>query len=45
MRAFAAFCSVFRISLRGSGLAAANFLSEKNARPSEKIADAMALSH
>jgi hypothetical protein len=42
---FAAFCSVFRISLRCGSLAAVKFLSEKIAQPSEKIAGATALSH
>jgi hypothetical protein len=39
------FCSVFRICARRCGLAAVKILSEKNAVPSEKIADATVLSH
>jgi len=45
LHAIAVFCSVFRISLRCGGLAAVKILSEKNAGPSEKIADATVLSH
>jgi hypothetical protein len=45
LRAFAVICSVFRVWLRRGGLAPVKNLSEKSAVPSEKIADATALSH
>jgi hypothetical protein len=45
LHAFAVFCSVFRVWLRRGDLAVVKILSEKNAVPSEKIADATVLSH
>jgi hypothetical protein len=39
------FCSVFRNCSHCGSLAAVEILSEKNAVPSEKIADATVLSH